>query len=415
MRVITKKIVTTMFLLVLYFIYSAFLKEFQESNSVLFSLFDPFKLLILAFIFGIIVSTFNSIFLGWIKNISTYQKNRNSYLLTDFDQTIEGLKKAQVFLKSNKISELKNQLALLNKLTYRPIFMSVLINDLIKEIIAQKDLSSFEILIDKCILQISEIKSIEENRLQEHKKQALFDFKRSYEYNSQGSKFYIDYYENKQELNIKTKRSEWNLLALQMLRFYPILIFSVLISLIACMLFAPLAIFVIKKDIFIILATAFVFCSTCVAIIWHSIYLFKNKNSKILFKKAIIFYTILIIMALNLVWCFFNIKNSLSNNIATDSQERLFNFLFEILYCVLSTALLAYVFTTLIELFRDVYLNKIILWEGIIIPSVVFLTISLVNLLNIAVFNSAVTFNVNLLIMSIYWVSVWFMTPILKF
>ncbi|WP_338972812.1 hypothetical protein [Spiroplasma endosymbiont of Panorpa germanica] len=415
MRSITKKIVTTMFLLVLYFIYSAFLKEFQEKNSVLFSLFDPFKLIILAFIFSIIVSTFNSIFLGWIKKINAYQKNRNSFLLIYFDETIAGLKKTQILLKSKNTQELKSQLSLVNKLTYKPIFMKVLIEDLINAIICEKDLSDFDALIENCIEQIEGIKVSEQNHLITNKREAFFDVRKSYEYNSQGSKFYIDYYQKKQDILSKNRRNEWNLLSLQMLRIYPIIIYSVLISLLACILITPLAVFVIKGNTFIIIAATFVSFSTCLAVIWHSIYLFKDPNSRVLIKRAMLFYLVLIIMAINLIWCFVNIQNTLTVQTTENGQQELFNFLFEILYCVLSTALMAYVFTTLIELFRDVYFNKIILWEGIIVPSIVFFVISIINILNLSLKNSQFYFSINLWIMSLYWIGVWMMTPILKF
>ncbi|AHI53617.1 hypothetical protein SSABA_v1c02050 [Spiroplasma sabaudiense Ar-1343] len=415
MRIAIKKIVTMMFLLIAYFLYSAFLKKFSDSNVILYTLFDPFKLLILAFIFGIIVSTFKTLFLGWFKNIKGYQTSRHNFLLLSFDETISSLEKLKQLVIKGSHHDIKVQLAGMTKLHYKPIFLNALINDMISSLFKEEPLDKFVVLIDNSKNEILASQKLEEDRLKSKKSEPFFDIKRAYEYNYQGSKPYIGYYNLKQESIEAKGRNDWNILSLQMLKFYTILLYSMLISLVASTLLVPVLLFSIKINIFLTITIIFIVLTTILSIVWHIIYLWKNKAGPRILAKVWIFYSLSILASINIIWSIFSLEAVLKIKTEVNVDEQLFEFLFRLLYCVLSTALLFYIFSTMVEIFRDVYFSKTILFEGVIIPAIIFVLITFINILNISVLDNQITFTTNLTILSTYWIGVWVLTPILKF
>ena len=78
MRLITRNLVTLVFIVLAYFAYSSWVNWLTDNqgNSNLVKILSPFNLIILGMLFAMIIPTFKSIFMSTIIGVRQYKKNK---------------------------------------------------------------------------------------------------------------------------------------------------------------------------------------------------------------------------------------------------------------------------------------------------------------------------------------------------
>ncbi|WP_368486745.1 hypothetical protein [Spiroplasma sp. DGKH1] len=436
MRLITRNLVTLVFIVLAYFAYSSWVNWLTDNqgNSNLVQILSPFKLIILGMLFAMIIPTFKSIFMSTIIGMRQYKKTKSDFLLYNYDKLHTILENMKINILKNNMSGIKKDLLLYEKSPVKPEFVNTLVRDLRKTALIEGDFTRYKEVIDKVLGALTEIYQKERQViLTANKKEAFFDFKRGYEMASQGSKYNVDYYQTLYN-NVKNRVAlGWKIFSLSMFRFYFYLLgYGLGITTILAIVVFPILNTYSNVNLEKWGAIIFVICCVTIALIVHLIKTLQNKNlnnKNYLIIPALVYYSLIALIVLNICLTI-SIMPSITDPVPNVGESILavgpLPYLLSLAYLVLSTALLLYVIATLMDSFKADGLSLELIIEGLVVPFALWLgvtiakftTNSLSNHHQIsAQLNNTITGYITI-ILFIYWIINWitgsFMSVVVK-
>ncbi|WP_338969443.1 hypothetical protein [Spiroplasma endosymbiont of Labia minor] len=428
MRKITKNLVTLMFIVVLYFGYSAWLGQEAAAHSteVWYSILDPFKTILLVSLFAMIVPTVKSIFFGTYIGIRRYRAARRDNILFNYESAIDFFTKFNGFVKAGDSKSAKSMLPVFQGLTFKPTFANNYIQDVTDKILVDKSIEMYYQAGEYVLSSIKEMFEKEKKFIRGETNEFLFDIKRGYDYVSFGSKYAINYYWKFENNALTQRQIGWKIFSLEMFKFYVYEIISLFITAIACAIFLPIIAAEIPEwDYGKIAPIVIISMFFIVAIVFHAVSIFAKKHSE--FKKrnliipAIIYYFLLFILALNIVFGYALIPSITGQNEGSGLQSTFFIFLFSILYVVLSSCLILYVISTLMDAWKNGTMQKGILFEGIIIPMIMWILTAGSRFFGAAISSDgplqdtiAYLISISIFVLIGYWVVLWITEPLIS-
>lgn len=224
------------------------LQGFTESGSFIHNLTNWIKIGLSGIALTLIIFICKKSVFKPIKNLKEYLENRRSFLNSEMDETIkflENLKNRIVLNESEEkdihkcnicVEKIPNFITDFDKLKYKPIYAIRLINDIEKSYYRKtlkNEVEEYSNLIDLVINFIKEIKDKEINNKKSKltSKEFFPSAKRTMEYYSKNSWFYILYCTESNQNKILEKNSIWiNYFSLWSILFYNIIFITLLIS-----------------------------------------------------------------------------------------------------------------------------------------------------------------------------------------
>ncbi|AKU79766.1 hypothetical protein [Spiroplasma turonicum] len=405
MKKIIYEIVFITIMAFLYYLYSSWVDKF-DTNELIYKIFSPFKLLILASIFSIFYGAIKTILFYNIKNLKDYKKNLRNNILFEFEITIKYLKDLKNSLDLGDTNKIKLNIKEYNSIKYKPIYLNLLIDEVTTRILSDHDYSD---LIQSCNLVIRNIENTfekEKSRMSHKKSESFFILKRVNEYYNINSWFVISFFlsiHNKDVHSHEYEVNKWKITSLYVSRFsyflYPAFIFSLILYLSISIVFNvteiplnrffygtfPISVFLISTILFII-----------------NLILNKKKyNIKIFWLHLSIYLIFIFFIFIDM---FLNVILSPIMKSSDDWYESdLITFLCYLVYIVLSTMLLSYIFTSILELIEYKKINWINLIFNIFLPLTIFINSTILNYLSVNDTNSNKLYLINFLIIFIYW------------
>ncbi|WP_342268827.1 hypothetical protein [Spiroplasma endosymbiont of Aspidapion aeneum] len=393
------------------------LRGFMAPNSLLKTLLEPFKLILVGGVFASFIPLFKQVFFSKIIEINKYLKNKNQNILYNFDSTILFAKELKDQIDKNNSKGAKITLIKYKSLILKPVFFENFIDEITQTITRFNNIDIYSEKIDYIISSLEEIHELEIYHIKNPKvkKEFMYDLKRASDITSVHSKYVINYYIS--FINLQEKGG-WKIFSLMMLRFYFIAIVAIIPS-VAMVFFTNqmLEIFVKNMNenirVFISIFISLILWTT-ISIIIHSLYVFLNNKhigqKKLLLVPAIIYYILVFILATVASFGVYNIYG-VGNIYKYNSVAKLWSFLGSLCYMVLGSTIVLYTIATLIDTFKLTNkLTKEDLINGIIIPIIILLITTINNII--------ICFDVldienylqtaNIILLTSYWLYIWF-------
>lgn len=413
MRSITRKIVLLFVSFVLYFGYSSWLTiQTQNSNiegSLLIVILDPLRLVLFGGVIALFIPLIKSLFFGTIIGIKNYINVRKNNILFNFEKTIN----FTIALKKNLIKQdlniLKNSYAEYQTLSFKPAFLSTMMEEIAEELIKENNTTNFISPCQTIINSLNEMYNKERITIKLGKgSEIFFDFKRGYEYISIGSKYNIAYYNSFDNNLLSKTKLGWKLFSLEMFKFYFYLIIAIIPTTIISVIVLPILSNNLNDGFsnyiqFIVFLT-FAFFS----ILFHCIFVFSKKSyhkikvSKQMILPAIIYYFLITLMmfSFSIGWNHMLDINFLEPNAANDY---IWSFFFKLGYLILSSCLILYIISTLMDYNKNIK-NKFSLKvaiDGIILPLISWIAATIfININYIGVIEGS---QISLIILGAFW------------
>ncbi|ASP28301.1 hypothetical protein SCORR_v1c05290 [Spiroplasma corruscae] len=408
MKKVIYEIVFITIMTFLYYLYSSwiqFLKDTEEED-MLYKIFSPFQLLILGSIFTIVYGTIKTILFFNIKNLKEYKKNLRNNILFEFENTIKYLDNLKSNIKKEDIVAIKSCIKDYSSIKYKPIYLNLLIDEITTRILSNHDFSD---LLQTCNLVSSNIKNVlhkEQDRLAYNKSENLFELRRVNEYYNNNSWFVISFYltiHNKDIHSHEYEANKWKITSLYISRFsyflYPSFFITLsLYALIGGSLYA--FDYSLNRFFYGSFGISLFFVSTLL-FVSNLIYNKKKYKIKIFWLQLSIYLMFIGFIFLDM---FLNVILSPILKESNDWYEsELITFLCYLVYIVLSTMLLSYIFTSLLELFEYKSFSTINLILNIIMPIIIFIISAVLNYLSVHNENSNKLYLINFIMIFVYW------------
>ncbi|QGS52155.1 hypothetical protein [Spiroplasma tabanidicola] len=406
MKKIIFEIVFITIMTFLYYIYSSWLDNSKDTDSTLYEIFSPFKLIILGSIFTIVYGAIKTILFYNLKNLSEYKKNLRNNILFEFESTLDYLDSLKNSLIEKNMNKIKWYVKYYSNIKYRPIYLNLLIDELASRMLSEHDYGD---LVQSCNLAIESIKEIfqkEKDRLGYKKSENLFELKRVNEYYNKNSwiviKFYMTLF-NKDIHSDEYEVNKWKITSLYILRFSYFLYPAFFISLI---LFISIGAGLYSQDIVLsrYFYASFAFCVFLVAsslYLSNLIYNARKRHIRIFWPHLMIYLGFIFLIFLDI---FLNIIFSPILKSSTEWYESdLITFLCYLVYIVLSTMLLSFVFSSILELFEYRTFSVLNLIFNIIIPICLFIISFTLNYFSAKNIETNKLYLINFSVIFVYW------------
>ncbi|AKX34175.1 hypothetical protein SLITO_v1c05270 [Spiroplasma litorale] len=410
MKKIIYEIVFITIMTFLYYIYSSWIDYLYDKSKVqttLYQIFSPFKLLILGSIFTIVYGAIKTILFFNIKNLKDYKKNLRNNILFEYDNVIKYLSVLKENIKDQKIDKIKHNIKDYSSIKYRPVYLNLLIDELASRILSNHDFSD---LYQSCSLvmeNINETYKKEKDKLMHLKTENMFDLKRVNEYYNKNSWFVISFYlslHNKDVHSHEYEVNKWKITSLYISRFsyflYPAFIISlILYGAVGGMLYG---IGVDLNKFFYGSFSLCVFLISSLLFIFNLIYNRKKHSIKIFWGHLFVYLMFICFIFIDI---FLNIILSPIMKSSSDWYEsELITFLCYIVYIVLSTMLLSYIFTSILEVFEYKSFNVFNIILNIALPIIIFIESSVLNYLSVHNEETNKLYLINFIIIFTYWI-----------
>ncbi|AHI52742.1 hypothetical protein [Spiroplasma culicicola] len=405
MKKITLQIVFISIITFLYYFYNAWINSLDGNESLAFQIFDPFKLIILGTLFTIVYGTIKSMFFKKIININSYKKDLRNNLLFEFEITLNYLEKLQKSLKDQNINDLKALLKEFKTIKYCPVYLNSLIDELSSNILMEKDFSYLLGTTQLITKYIQDNFELEKQRIISTKQKVLFENKMTDNYYSLSSWQSIGYFLSIDEQ--KDINNKWKISSLYILRFSSslFLAFSISFAVFAIIgLMSLLGVQIVIGKMFFIAFTLSVYLMSIILFVVNILANAKKNDLVIFWKHMSVFFVFITLIFLNIILnlVFFP---EISNDQSVWYKQQLVQLLFSILYIILSSMLLLYIFDGFIQIVKTKKFNWLILIEAFILPLIIFTTSLVLNILWIKNGEDDKLYIVNFCLLFIFWSS----------
>ncbi|WP_027048451.1 hypothetical protein [Mesoplasma syrphidae] len=358
------------------------LAGFMAPNSLMKSLLDPFKLVLVGGVFAMLIPLTKQIFFGQITGLKEYLKARRSNVLFNYQSAITWATDLNSKLSLGDYEQIKAHYAGYSGLKFKPQFMTNMVDEIGDSLIKEMDLS---IYVKPSEVVINSLKEMYEKEralaIVGRADEMFFDFKRGYEFTSVGSKYSIAYYKAlPTDTSTKTKLA-WKLFSLEMFRFYVFMLAAIIPTIIisgialpligglgtgaAAEIASPLVIFLTFFGSAIILHALFTLTKTA----------YKNLKKEIMI-PAITYYFLLILIAISLAAGMVGIRQvgQMGHGEIWEpgtTGTLMWPFFSALGYFILSSCLAMYILSTLMDAHRSPEgMTKKLLVDGIVLPAI---------------------------------------------
>ncbi|ATG97221.1 hypothetical protein [Mesoplasma lactucae] len=325
----------------------------MASDSLLYSILTPFKLVLVGGVFGLLVPLTKQVFFGTVMGIKDYIKARRNNVLFNYQKTISYVYSLNSYLQLGDYEQIKSAYAGYSGLAFKPQFLDTMMDDIANSLIREQDMS---IYIKPSDVVLNSIKQMyeKERRLAISMKpdEMFFDFKRGYEYTSNGSKYVIAYYKALDtNANSKSKLG-WKLFSLEMYKFPIAMILAIIPMIIVAVIVLP----ILSKGTSSAgkAAPAVIFGVWMLfGILFHALSVFTKAQYRVNWKSlvvpAICYYVALALAASSFVVGLNAVINLGSIVAPNTSATKMWPWFSAVANMVLTTALMLYVVATLMD------------------------------------------------------------------
>ncbi|QBQ07949.1 hypothetical protein SGLAD_v1c07500 [Spiroplasma gladiatoris] len=407
MKKIIYEIVFITLMTFLYYIYSAWIDNSKNTNSTVYEIFSPFKLIILGSIFTIVYGAVKTILFYNIKNLSDYKKNLRNNILFEFESVLDYINNLKNSIEEKDLNKIKYFVKYYANIKYRPVYLNLLLDELTSRLLSEHDYSD---LIQSCNLISESIRTIynkEKDRLGYKKSENLFELRRVNEYYNKNSWIVISFYMTLFNRDTHCEEyvvNKWKVTSLYVMRFsyflYPAFFLS--LFLFAAIGFGLYSLNVTLNRYFYASFSLSVFFISSLFYIINLIYNSKKHHIKIFWPQLITYFAFIFIIFLDM---FLNVIFSPIMKSSNDWYESdLITFLCYLVYIILSAMLLSYIFSSILELFEHRTFNILNLIFNIIIPVILFVVSFTLNYFSITNTESNQTYLINFSVIFVYWI-----------
>ncbi|AGR41108.1 hypothetical protein [Spiroplasma taiwanense] len=388
----------------LYYFYSAWINELEKDkdNNTLYQIFSPFKLIILGMIFTIIYASIKNLMFSHFINLKKYRASLRDNILFEFDNTLNYLSALKVFIENNDNKNIKLKLKEFSSIKYAPVylndFMEQLSNSLLKE-------EKINYLVQPCEIIIKNIEynfESEKSKKISNKNESFYEIKMVNNYYSLSSWQSINYFlslENERENN----NNKWKITGLYISRFSTSLYLSTLFTTI---LFVIIGLTLNFNNISLnnLFYGVYIFGMYIFSMLFYILLLFnfsRKHKIKVYWLQILTYFIFIFLIFLNI---FLNIILFPHVNAGQHWYEStLIRFLLAGLYIILSTMLLAFVLSGILELFETKKVNVWNIINTFILPLIIYILSFTMYLFSIKEGNSNEIYLTNFTIIFIYW------------
>ncbi|ATQ35665.1 hypothetical protein MENTO_v1c05300 [Mesoplasma entomophilum] len=352
------------------------LNGFMAANSLLKTLLDPFKMILVGGVFAMFVPLTKQLLFGTVIGMKSYMKNRQSNVLYNYQKTISFTEGLQAKLAEGNFDAVKADYAAYSGLAFKPEFLNIMMDEICSVLIKEGDVTVFAEAAGVVTESIKEMYEKERRRsINGRGDELFFDLKRGYEYCATGSKYSIAYHkalQNKADNNLG-----WKIYSLEIFKFNFFLVAMFIPAVIISAFVGGLINGLVSNltgDVRTLAVAATFFISWVIlTIIAHSLMIFRNEQYKniknILVKPAIIFYSLYVLTFITISAGIVGVSKV--NIVAPGSSSQIWVWFSAVAYLVLSTSLIFYVIATLVDSFKQhKTLSKKLLVDGIILPMI---------------------------------------------
>ncbi|AVN64555.1 MULTISPECIES: hypothetical protein [Mesoplasma] len=352
------------------------LSGFMAANSLLKTLLDPFKMILVGGVFAMFVPLTKQLLFGTVIGMKSYMKNRQSNVLYNYQKTISFTEDLQVKLAEGNFDAVKADYAAYSGLAFKPEFLNIMMDEICSVLIREGDLTVFAESAKVVTESIKEMYEKERRRsINGRGDELFFDLKRGYEYCATGSKYSIAYHKALQDK--ADNNLGWKIYSLEIFKFNFFLVAMFVPAIIISAFVGGLINGLVSNltgDVRTLAVAATFFISWVIlTIIAHSLMIFRNEQYKniknILVKPAIIFYSLYVLTFITISAGIVGVSKV--NIVAPGSSAQIWVWFSAVAYLVLSTSLIFYVIATLVDSFKQhKTLSKKLLVDGIILPMI---------------------------------------------
>ncbi|AVN59100.1 hypothetical protein [Mesoplasma florum] len=352
------------------------LNGFMAANSLLKTLLDPFKMILVGGVFAMFVPLTKQLLFGTVIGMKSYMKNRQSNVLYNYQKTISFTEDLQVKLAEGNFDAVKADYAAYSGLAFKPEFLNIMMDEICSVLIKEGDLTVFAEAAKVVTESIKEMYEKERRRsINGRGDELFFDLKRGYEYCATGSKYSIAYHKALQDK--ADNNLGWKIYSLEIFKFNFFLVAMFIPAVIISAFVGGLINGLVSNltgDVRTLAVAATFFVSWVIlTIIAHSLMIFRNEQYKniknILVKPAIIFYSLYVLTFITISAGIVGVSKV--NIVAPGSSAQIWVWFSAVAYLVLSTSLIFYVIATLVDSFKQhKTLSKKLLVDGIILPMI---------------------------------------------
>ncbi|ATZ21021.1 hypothetical protein [Mesoplasma coleopterae] len=352
------------------------LNGFMAANSLLKTLLDPFKMILVGGVFAMFVPLTKQLLFGTVIGMKSYMKNRQSNVLYNYQKTISFTEGLQVKLAEGNFDAVKADYAAYSGLAFKPEFLNIMMDEICSVLIKEGDLTVFAEAAKVVTESIKEMYEKERRRsINGRGDELFFDLKRGYEYCATGSKYSIAYHKALQDK--ADNNLGWKIYSLEIFKFNFFLVAMFIPAVIISAFVGGLINGLVSNltgDVRTLAVAATFFVSWVIlTIIAHSLMIFRNEQYKniknILVKPAIIFYSLYVLTFITISAGIVGVSKV--NIVAPGSSSQIWVWFSAVAYLVLSTSLIFYVIATLVDSFKQhKTLSKKLLVDGIILPMI---------------------------------------------
>lgn len=348
---------------------------FMAANSLLKTLLDPFKMVLVGGVFALFIPLTKQLVFGTIIGLKNYLKNRQSNVLYNYQKTINYVADLKTKLAVGNHDDVKASYATFSGLAFKPEFLTNMMNEICAVLIKERDLTIFA---DPAQIVENSLKEMyEKERMRSingRGDEMFFDLKRGYEYSAKGSKYSIAYYKSQQEK--ADNALGWKIYSLEIFKFNFFLFATLIPALILSGLVGGLVnglVSNLPSDVRVLLVAAFFFIPwVLLTILVHGISVFNNKAyaqmKHVLIKPAIIYYLIYLLTFITISAGIVGLVK-VGDISLPGSGGSIWNWFSALGYLILSTSLIFYVLATLVDSYKTYKkLTTKLMIDGIILP-----------------------------------------------
>ncbi|ATZ18195.1 hypothetical protein [Mesoplasma melaleucae] len=365
------------------------LNGFMAANSLLKTLLDPFKMILVGGVFAMFIPLTKQLLFGTVIGMKDYMKNRQSNVLYNYQKTISFTEGLQAKLAEGNFEAVKADYAAYSGLAFRPEFLNIMMDEICSVLIREGDLTVFADSAKVVTESIKEMYEKERRRsINGRGDELFFDLKRGYEYCATGSKYSIAYHKALQDK--ANNNLGWKIYSLEIFKFNFFLI-TMFIPAIIISAFVGGLINGLVNDLAgdvrtLAVAATFFISWVILTIIAHALMIFRNEQYKniknILVRPAVIFYSLYVLTFITISAGVVGVSKV--NIVAPGSSAQIWVWFSAVAYLVLSTSLIFYVIATLVDSFKQhKTLSKKLLIDGIILPMIAWTIATVSNFMSL--------------------------------
>lgn len=359
---------------------SPYVGGFMAPTSLLYTILTPFKLVLVGGVFATLIPLTKSIFFGTFIGIRNYIRNRRMNILFNYQKTINFTVDLKSKLELGDFEQVKAQYAAYGGLSFQPVYLQTMMDEIADNLIRER---SVKIFVKPCQVIINALKEMYEKErraaIAMRPDEMFFDFKMGYNYISIGSKYSIAYYKALDTKAVTPMKIAWKLFSLEMFRFYIFMLLAIVPTVILIVVVLPLLGRFISGNISSKLAPNIVIVAFfLISIILHACFTLTKVSYRHMQKEiwvpAIVYYFLILVMAFTLGLGINGIQSIGSIVAPGTAISLMWPFFATLGYAILSTCLILYMISTLMDGFRmPGGMTKKVFIDGVILPAIVWL------------------------------------------